>query len=280
MEGAEAAAAPKLLEPIPDRTFWAATTSWRGDLRLFGRIVQKAVDLIEPTGLSTPCSIEFAIRDDLERYLSLSELFALVPNSTLRSFEAARIQVGSDPLSVEVCFGRRRRLVESIPCPRGVSVEVRSDGSVEEESLKAIRESVTTVVERGGFAWAQRPQRGTSGSRPTLVEALKERRSYRLRVTQLGYATVSLALFGAALLAYRLIEATDSGIDLPSIPDPIVFAGAVLAIAQFLSIPLSPLIFPAIDIADLTPGRRLLRGVGRSGVLTATVGVVVKAIVG
>ena len=49
--------------------------------------------------------------------------------------------------------------------------------------------------------------------------------------------------------------------------------GAVGGVAQLVSWPISTLLFPAIEIADVTPGRRILQVVGRSGILTAVVGV-------
>ncbi|HVD85937.1 MAG TPA: hypothetical protein VNB59_00865 [Solirubrobacterales bacterium] len=281
MEGAQPIAAAAAAEGGTGTTVWAATSSWRGDLKLFGRIAEKAIDLVEGADCPAPCRIEFSIRDDVERYDSVPKMSRKVPGSTIRSFAAARIRVGSAALWIDVCFGRKRHPPVDLACPRGVSVEVSSDGTIDEDSLESIREALLTVVARGGFPWGRPPAHGPDAEDPSLPETLRELHAYRRAVTQLAFAGVGLLLLGIGLLVYRLVEAgAGGGASLPPIPDPLVFSIAVLVFAQLILLPLSPLIFPAIEIADLTPGRRILQVAGRSGILTAAVGVAVKVVAG
>ncbi|HEX2264836.1 MAG TPA: hypothetical protein VHH14_00985, partial [Solirubrobacterales bacterium] len=77
------------------REVWAATSSWRGDLKFFGRIVQRARDEVRSLGHSDDCRIEFAVGPhDVDRYESVEGMLVLAPADTLRKFRSARVQVG------------------------------------------------------------------------------------------------------------------------------------------------------------------------------------------
>jgi hypothetical protein len=161
---------------------WAVTSSWRGDLKLFARIVERAIQLIGETAQPTPCRIEFAVRDDLERYHSVEELLDRAPAGTLRSFNAARICVGETELFAEVCFGRKTTHSDSaLEAPPGVSVVVDSDGTVRKEVVERIRNELSVVVARGGFPRSRAPITGPDPDRADRETALTER--WRLRQT-------------------------------------------------------------------------------------------------
>ena len=101
---------------------WAATGSWRGDLKLFARIAEKAAGEISDCHQPAGMQIEFAVRDDLESYDSVEELLERVPPSTTRGFRSTRIRVGGPGLLAEVFFGRKEPESAMISCDYGVAV--------------------------------------------------------------------------------------------------------------------------------------------------------------
>lgn len=54
--------------------------------------------------------------------------------------------------------------------------------------------------------------------------------------------------------------------------------GAVQLLVAIPSVALAPVVMPSIEVAELTPGRRMVRLVGRSGLISVAVGLVVAAI--
>ncbi|HEX6665773.1 MAG TPA: hypothetical protein VF081_04190 [Solirubrobacterales bacterium] len=254
---------------------WAATSTWRGDLKLFARIAEKAVEEVTQEGQPANCKIEFAIRDDSETYDSVSKLLEWVPASTVRSFSSARIIVGGAGLEVAICFGRKKPHDRAaFACDLGVAIRVSSDGAVDEETIARIRTGMAKLIARGGFPWGAHPSEGPTDENPDLDAALSKRWRERQGWSQAIFLAVALAVIGLAYAVYTLVE-----LDAKDKPDGLLEPGnpiatvIVVSVVQVASFFLSNLIFPAIQIADVTPGRRILQVVGRSGVLTAAVGI-------
>lgn len=195
------------------------------------------------------------------------------PPSTLRSFNSARIKVGSDVLRVEVRFGRKKPDKNAgFSCPFGVAVDVSSDGSVSEWILRRIRDEIAKQIGRGGFSRGRPPTKGPDGDHADLGEALAERWRERHALAQGVFAAVTALVAALVGLAFVLIEAAGSGSEMPAVTTGI-FLGSIVLIVQVASFPISTFLFPAIEIADVTPGRRIAQIVGRSGVVTAVAGV-------
>lgn len=259
---------------------WAVTSSWRGDLKLFARIAEKASQAVGEAGQPKNCQVQFAVRHDLETYHSVEDLLERAPASTLRSFNSARIQVGEPGLRVEVRFGRKKAHSEAeLDFQKGVSVQVSSDGAVTAETVARVRDAISVVVARGGFSWADLPTAGPSGSHEDREAAQTERWRRRQGSAQAVFASVTILALLFAYVVFVLVTAEDggkAGSD-GDLPDPLSagsFAIGVLLFAQGVSAPISTFLFPAIEIADVTPGRRIFQVVSRSGVVTAAVGVV------
>lgn len=249
---------------------WAATGSWRGDLKLFARIAAKAVNEIEAAKQPGECRIEFAVRHDLDAYGSVEELLERVPYSTTRNFLAARIVVGAAPLLVEVEFGRKRDEEAAFNCRYGVAVRVTSDGTVDAATVGRVRTEVTKVVARGGFEFLKGPTEGPTEERGDLAEALLRRWQERRRYTQLVFGGITLAV-GMVAQIFGLVFGDDG--EIGSGASFALFTVIIVAAVQAISYPLSMAIFPAIELADVTPGRRMLKVVGRSGLISAAVGI-------
>jgi hypothetical protein len=266
---------------------WAATSSWRGDPKLFGRIVQRARDEVRKRGHPDPCRIEFAVgAKDVDRYESVEDMLALVPAGTLRAFGAARVQIGTGALRLEMRFGRDRKLPlglsrllkprAAFSCPPGITFEVGSDGPVGKGELEAVRTAVAAVIARGGFFWARFPTPVDDGGKLDEVRA----RRWRMRElsAQLVFLAIAVGLLLTMAAADRLLGPDgDEGPFSAALSEPLFLVG-VLGASQLISYPLATVIFPGIDIADITPGRRMLQVVGRSGVVTTAVGLAAKAL--
>jgi len=253
------------------KTAWAVTSSWRGDIKLFARIADKATQMVGETGQPTPCRIEFAVRNDLERYHSVDELLERSPASTLRSFNSARIQVGDAALRVEVTFGRKAShsnpAFEASP---GVSVEVSSDGTVDQEVIERVRTEVSVVVARGGFPRSRPPATGPTSGGPDRKVALADRWRLRQTSAQIVFAGITALVLTVAFAIYSLFTKNNESHTAVNVA---AYVAAVIGVAQVASFPISTFLFPAIEIADVTPGRRIVQVIGRSGVVTAVVGV-------
>jgi hypothetical protein len=259
---------------------WAATGAWHGDLKLFARIAEKAIEEVRACGQRPHCRIEFEVRDDLERFGSVREMIDLVPASTLRSFHTACIRVAGAAMKVEVRMGRTRSpLKEMFHGIRGVAVEVRSEGGIEEEALTRTRDGVARVVARGGFRWARKPARGLDPDRRHLESALNVRTHARRINAQAFFISVAALLLPLADAVEDLVQAPGEDAEiLAGLLEQPLFIPVFFTATQAASYLLTPFIFPAIEIAGTTPGRRFLQVIGRSGLVTAAVGVLVKAL--
>jgi len=250
---------------------WSATGSWRGDYKLFARIVDRATSEVAAKKQSAAARIEFAVRDDLETYESSEDLLERVPFTTWKYFRSARIAVGGDELRVEVEFGRKKAREQSaFNCPRGVSVRVSSDGTVDGDAVREVRSAVSKVVERGGFSWVKPPTEGPTRSLPILDHVLASRWRERILATHLLASAAAIAIVLAVFIASLLIPDDDSLAD--ELASSFWFALVVSFLVQGLSHPVSMRVFPPIEVADTTPGRRMIKVIGGSGVISAAVG--------
>jgi hypothetical protein len=141
-----------------------------------------------------------------------------------------------------------------------------------------VRDDLSAILERGAFFFARSPIPG-----PLPGGGLEQALSYRWRMreisAQVAFLVIAFGLLLAMAAAGYLTEAEgdDTGFFSQTVFEP-GFIGLVIAFAQGISAPLSTLIFPAIDIADLTPGRRIAQLIGRSGAVTTAVGLVLKGL--
>jgi len=253
---------------------WAATGSWRGDLKLFARIAEKAADGIAAKGQSAETQIEFAVREDHETYDSVEDLLKRVPANTTRGFRSARISVGGPGLRADVRFGRKKPEDAAPSCQKGVAVEISSDGAVNDGAVAEVRSAVAKVVARGGFEWVRPPTEGPTEEHGSLAETQAGRWREREIATQAIFAGITLVVLAiTAAIFFLFVDDGQTASDWEGLLSIVGVVAAVLGVSQGLANWLSLQIFPAIEIADVTPGRRLLRLVGGSGLISAGVSV-------
>lgn len=253
---------------------WAVTSTWRSDLKLFAHLVEKAREEVEKRNFTADCKVEFAVRKDFESYDSVEKLLECAPSNTIRSFNSARMTVGSDSLRVVVEMGRKSPDEGcAFSCDPGVAVKVTSSGVAADPVLREVRDSMAKLVARGGFSWGKDPTAGPDDKHPDLQEALKDRWTQRHFWAQLIFAVVTTCLGLATLAVVFILEpGGDFGTDGP--PERLgLYFGVVMGVVQASSFFFSTSLYPAIELADRTPGRRILQIIGRSGLLSAAVGV-------
>jgi hypothetical protein len=101
---------------------WLVSAAWRGDARLFARMIRKAQYELAIRRYPADSKLQFVTQDDLETYEDLDQFLNQVPASTLRSFDAALIRLGASPVLVEIRLGRRRKPPHVLPNSRGVNM--------------------------------------------------------------------------------------------------------------------------------------------------------------
>ena len=255
---------------------WAATSAWRGDVKLFAQIAERAIAELEALGeADVDCLIEFAVRDDVERYKAAQDLFDVIPASTLKLFSSARIHVTGTSIRVEVCFGRKRAAKNAdFVDPLGITVQVSSRRPDRTDELDSVRSAVVCSLKRGAFFWAADPVEGPSENRADLMAALNRRRKKRQALVQLLLIGMALLVVVLAFVALTVFDTASGSTDSLPVEEMLALAVvvAIAVLVQGIATPLANFIFPAIEIADVTPGRRIFRVVGRSGIITTGVG--------
>jgi hypothetical protein len=191
--------------------------------------------------------IELYVKGDVERFESPDDFLERASLNALQRFDALRICVGGS--SVEVVVTAARTEFESRDMRRGVTLEVRGSSSAIAEVMGAVTASIT----RGGFWFSREPR--TGDTRAGLVAAQEDLHSCRRRNV---FIALALPLGASALIT--LFALSDWWIEGPArIALPLVAVFLGLAVLLQWRPRWVDILFPAIDIADVTPGRRTLR---------------------
>ena len=228
---------------------WAVSSVWRGDRAKLGRI---AAAMEDATGgrAAGRTRIEVLVLDDVERYRSFSQFRLEAPEQTTKEFE--RLELIRGPLTVSI---RRKETDEH---QRGVTLH--RDG-------EASSAGVVTAIRRGGIQWvwaqdvpkftklvnAKPSTNRTEGARATSEAELERRNGDRKKLMWVW--TSWWVFFAGALLygALRPVSKASAG-ELLAVTAGLVVvavgAGAIRLIRDFA--------LPPVEIADNTPGRRLL----------------------
>lgn len=242
-----------LVDPPATRVYaWAAWSAWRGEPKRLAQMFRQAMRELCGRRRQPHCSIEVLVRGDIELFESPEDFVQQVSRDTLMRLSAIRLAVGDRTLSVSLTLARRN-LSEPFVAYRGVLLEVRAGDDGEVSTVEAIAAALRPSVSRGQFSFSTEPRKGVE---PDVDKREVLRELHRSRVGSLFVAITPM--LGLSAMVTLLLVAPYASIWVWTL---IPMLGSLVVAAVMLVAPPRSLdvLFPAIDIADTTPGRRLLR---------------------
>jgi hypothetical protein len=243
---------------------WSVGATWRGDLRLLARVARVVSEVA--AGGEGEAELEIAVfaRDDCERFRSPEELVERVTPQALRAFTLLTMSARGKGTVAEVLIARRK--IYEPPFGGAWGVIVRALARDGPQEAKTMCDRLRIVARRGCSIWTRGLRKVETAPRITLQQKLLEMDGRRATLTK---ATVTM-LAGTPFLLADLFLAHGPGRAAEKANLPYL-TGAQLLIL-FVGPLLGGIVLPPIEVAELSPARRLLRLVGRSGVLSAGVG--------
>ncbi|HEX8053202.1 MAG TPA: hypothetical protein VF517_09430 [Thermoleophilaceae bacterium] len=272
---------------------WAVASAWRGDLMLLARTLRAAVLAITRADGAVPgCFVEIAVRDDVELFRSPADLKEwATPRAALR-FDAIRVAVRGTATDLDLRIARGRSTAITLPDIPGVMLEVGSTAS-DGRAIKVLNDVRPSVgragfrrtLARGRIPLNPEPITGTDPAvRDRTLHERVERRIGRFAWPYLALTYGITAVFVAAsdaLAGTHFFDTPWSLLIVVFAPLPVLYG--LLAVAQRDDLPIGPrtyaLLFPAVELAEVTVGRRIARFAGRLALAApvASIGVLVNA---
>jgi hypothetical protein len=256
-----------------DRWAWSVGSAWRGDPRLLAHIARVACEVVEEDGKHPLLQIGVEARDDREEFPSVERFLDEVTPQALSCFTRLSLVARGGSAVAEVLMARKAAYEPPFGGSWGVVVRARAAGGApaqRSERALAMCDRLRVAVRRGSSRWT----RGLRASEAGSAEEIRQR-LFALggRHKALTHGLVTMLASTPFWLAAGLQSAGVVG-DAES-------KGTVtyLVIAQCLILTfgasLAGMVMPAIEVAETTPGRRALRLIARSGLLSAASGLIV-----
>ncbi len=247
---------------------WSAWAVWRGDLRLLAHVARVAREVVATDGAEGSLRIKVTARGDWEEFSTPEEFVQYVTPQAVRRFELLTISARAGHRQTEVSIARKRIYEAPFSGTRGVVIQARAGGAgAKLEDATAMCDRLRIAVRRGSLPWTRGLRAAETGPRRGIEDKLQREGSFRANMTK-AFVTMSASL-PFWLSALLLPDGQESeGERLPyltAVQLMIIFWGPLLA----------DRIFPAVEIADSSPARRILLLVGRSGILSAGAGILV-----
>lgn len=270
---------------------WAVWSACRGTPALFAQIARAAIWQIAHYTGAADCWIELSVSGDVERFRSPREFTDQATTQGQRQFSRLKISVRGPELGADITVSRHPTARFSWQEVPSVVLEVGAADAGREPQVLAIRQAIASAITRGTFFFFHdEPQLGHDRDqlKPQLQARVAKRRQGVGRLylfsalfaivvivivaevfdltplTGQEFATISAALASGVPVAGRLIRAR----------------GAEFAAKWRRWV--DAVFFPAVEVAERTPGQRALRLGVR--LLTLTVApffaAVVKALLG
>lgn len=253
---------------------WSAWSIWRGDVRLLAHVARSAVAEVEERSGSKPqLSIRVVVRDDTEEFSSADDLVEHISPQAVRRFNRLTIRAETSDCGVDVQIARRKVREAPFGNRRGVVIRAwscKGDQKARGDAAAAMCDRLRVAVRRGSMPW-------TRGLKETETEPLKEI-AQRLKWLEYRrtYATFAIVLAIASIPFYVLLAVVAfTEVDERSVSEVltyVIFAQVPIGVVAFF---VARLVMPPIDLAELTPGRRYLQLIGKSGLLTVVAGLAV-----
>ncbi|MCA1698992.1 MAG: hypothetical protein LC790_08855 [Actinobacteria bacterium] len=245
---------------------WAVWNAWRVDPPLFARVVRAANHAVEHAfDERVRCSIEMAVKGDVEHFTSADDMLEHATPQALRSFASITVTVTASECKAGLVVARKPTthlpwddLNEAVQeeeqdqVPGAVLVVNASGGA--RKQAESVRDDIAAAFDRGGFARTKsRGYGGRNQAREALIRRISTRR--RQVASTLGVALVVASAIVVGVLAIAGVAITQSLAFAVGVGPAILGA---LSGAGLLS-RLPNLVFPAVEIAQTTPGRRITR---------------------
>jgi hypothetical protein len=244
---------------------WSAGTVWRGDLRLLAHIARVTREVAAVEGSDGSLRIKLTARGDWEEFSTPEEFLQRVTQQAVRSFKLLTISAQAERRGAEVLIARKRIYEPPFNGTWGVVVQAHAGGgrgSAKLEEAKAMCDRLRIVLRRGSLPWTLGLRATETAPRNTIEHKLQTLGSFRANMTK-GFVTMSASM-PFWLSALLLPDGRDTE------GDRLPYLTAVQLLIIFWGPLLASRILPAIEINELSPARRMLRLVGRSGILSAT----------
>jgi hypothetical protein len=282
-------------EPVT-LTAWSVWTAWRGEPRLWAQVLRHAIDAVRVGDETVDCRIAVLLEDDIEHFAGPQDWLDGVTSSARGRFDEMVCTIEGSAATLRI---HAAALPRADPPPPGWEAEdiAKSPVIVVRATSRsggdpaALLERVAGPLHRGGFSFTHDPVVvDRADALPLVVEG---RVANRFRWLEIPYAAVVLLVGLASFFGEP---------PTPSVRSAPFIHGALLVVsglvATFLVIAavalvfglerwtpfarirrqVHRLVFPAIEIADRRPGRRVL---GTLSSLAAAVAVpVFKQVVG
>jgi hypothetical protein len=242
-------------------------------VRLLAHIARVACEVVEDGNEEPALQIRVDARGDREEFPSVERFLTEVTPQALRDFTRLSIVARSSSAAAEVLMARKAVYEPPFGGSWGVVVQTTVFGGApgrRSERALAMCDRLRVAVRRGSFQWA----------RGLRVSETGPREGIRQRLFALGGRHKAWTHGAVTMLASTPFWLA-AGLQSTGVTHDAESKGTLtyLIIVQCLILtfggPLAGMVMPAIEVAEMTPGRRALRLIARSGLLSAASGLIV-----
>ncbi len=221
-----------------------------------------------PTGLNRHLCDALEVLD-IEKFDTVKSFVEEVTPQAMRGFSRLWIRAEGEQLGAEVHMARKKVKAPPFCGNRGVVIKTWARGGDVAASKRAreVCDRMRVTVKRGSMPWTRGLKR-TELSSPSGVReelALLDRRR--------SLVTMMLVTILASMPYYMFVLASLLGVlNTKQLDDKLIYLLGAQTLILILGVLLARIVMPPIELAEITPGRRMLRLVGRSGLVTVLTG--------
>jgi hypothetical protein len=251
------------------RWAWSAWTIWRGDLKLLARAARVALLAVGGDEGSAKVEIAIAARGDEEKFDSVDDFVEQVTPQAMSRFTRLTIRARAKGRSAEVLMARKRDSSFPFLNTRGLVVQawVEGDDDGAIEKAQAMCEELRVTLRRGSLPWTRGLKQTETSPRTSIAELLGGLGRRRTMTTMLIVTFLASLPFYAffTLLSLDLIKVND-------LDGVVIYLLVAQTLILVVGLPAARIVMPPIELAEITPGRRMARLIGRSGLVTVLAG--------
>lgn len=254
----------------PREWAWSAWSIWRGDLQLLARAARVAFLAVGGDGAGATLTIEVTARDDREEFDSVEGFIEQVTPQAMRRFTQLTIRAETAECGVEVLMARKKVAGFPFGDTRGLVIQAwarSADSDAACEAAEAICDQLRVTLRRGSLPWT----RGLRETETTSRDGIKSSLSWLNHRRTLMTMTIVVILASVPFYAILAILSLDV-VEIKDVDGAVTAAVAAQVLILAIGLPAARFVMPSIEVAELTPGRRMARLLGRSGLVTGLAG--------